>query len=48
MKLQTKAEKEAAKEKENKKTLSNPNTPENKKTLSNPNTPEDKKRQIAS
>ena len=36
MKLQTKAEKEAAKEKEN------------KKTLSNPNTPEDKKRQIAS
>lgn len=34
MKLQTKAEKEAAKE--------------NKKTLSNPNTPEDKKRQIAS
>lgn len=36
MKLQTKAEEEAAKEKEN------------KKTLSNPNTPEDKKRQIAS
>lgn len=36
MKLQTKAEKEAAKEKEN------------EKTLSNPNTPEDKKRQIAS
>lgn len=36
MKLQTKAEKEAAKEKEN------------KKTLSNPNTPEDKKKQIAS
>lgn len=36
MKLQTKAEKEAAKEKEN------------KKALSNPNTPEDKKRQIAS
>lgn len=36
MKLQTRAEKEAAKEKEN------------KKTLSNPNTPEDKKRQIAS
>ena len=36
MKLQTKAEKEIAKEKEN------------KKTLSNPNTPEDKKRQIAS
>lgn len=36
MKLQTKAKKEAAKEKEN------------KKTLSNPNTPEDKKRQIAS
>lgn len=36
MKLQTKAEKEAAKEKEN------------KKILSNPNTPEDKKRQIAS
>ena len=36
MKLQTKAEKEAAKEKEN------------KKTLSNLNTPEDKKRQIAS
>ncbi len=36
MKLQTKAEKEAAKEREN------------KKTLSNPNTPEDKKRQIAS
>lgn len=36
MKLQTKAEKEAAKEKEN------------KKTLSNSNTPEDKKRQIAS
>lgn len=36
MKLQTKAEKEAAKEKEN------------KKTLNNPNTPEDKKRQIAS
>lgn len=36
MKLQTKAEKEAAKEKEN------------KKTLSNPSTPEDKKRQIAS
>lgn len=36
MKLQTKAEKEVAKEKEN------------KKTLSNPNTPEDKKRQIAS
>lgn len=36
MKLQTKAEKEAAKEKEN------------KKTLSSPNTPEDKKRQIAS
>lgn len=35
MKLQTKAEKEAAKEKEN------------KKALSNPNTPEDKKRQIA-
>lgn len=31
MKLQTKAEKEAAKEKENKKTLSNPNTPEDKK-----------------
>lgn len=36
MKLQTRAEKEAAKEKEN------------KKALSNPNTPEDKKRQIAS
>lgn len=36
MKLQTRAEKEAAKEKEN------------KKILSNPNTPEDKKRQIAS
>lgn len=36
MKLQTKAEKEAAKEREN------------KKALSNPNTPEDKKRQIAS
>lgn len=36
MKLQTRAEKEAAKEKEN------------KKVLSNPNTPEDKKRQIAS
>lgn len=36
MKLQTKAEKEAAKEKEN------------KKALNNPNTPEDKKRQIAS
>ncbi len=36
MKLQTKAEKEAAKEKES------------KKALSNPNTPEDKKRQIAS
>ena len=36
MKLQTRAEEEAAKEKEN------------KKTLSNPNTPEDKKRQIAS
>lgn len=36
MKLQTRAEKEAAKEKEN------------EKTLSNPNTPEDKKRQIAS
>lgn len=35
MKLQTKAEKEAAKEKEN------------KKALSNPSTPEDKKRQIA-
>lgn len=31
MKLQTKAEKEAAKEKENKKILSNPNTPEDKK-----------------
>lgn len=31
MKLQTKAEKEAAKEKENKKTLSNPNTPEDRK-----------------
>lgn len=36
MKLQTRAEKEAAKEKEN------------KKAISNPNTPEDKKRQIAS
>lgn len=36
MKLQTRAEKEAIKEKEN------------KKALSNPNTPEDKKRQIAS
>lgn len=36
MKLQTRAEKEAAKEKEN------------KKALNNPNTPEDKKRQIAS
>lgn len=36
MKLQTRAEKEIAKEKEN------------KKTLNNPNTPEDKKRQIAS
>ncbi len=36
MKLQTRAEKEIAKEKEN------------KKALSNPNTPEDKKRQIAS
>lgn len=36
MKLQTREEKEAAKEKEN------------KKALSNPNTPEDKKRQIAS
>lgn len=36
MKLQTKAEKEAAKEKEN------------KKAINNPNTPEDKKRQIAS
>lgn len=36
MKLQTRAEKEAIKEKEN------------KKVLSNPNTPEDKKRQIAS
>ena len=36
MKLQTRAEKEAVKEKEN------------KKALSNPNTPEDKKRQIAS
>lgn len=36
MKLQTKAEKETAKEREN------------KKALSNPNTPEDKKRQIAS
>jgi hypothetical protein len=36
MKLQTRAEKEIAKEKEN------------KKTLNNSNTPEDKKRQIAS
>lgn len=32
MKLQTRAEKEAAKEKENKKALSNPNTPEDKKS----------------
>ena len=31
MKLQTKAEKEAAKEKENKKAINNPNTPEDKK-----------------
>lgn len=31
MKLQTKAEKEAAKEKENKKVINNPNTPEDKK-----------------